>query len=227
MEKLRISEKNKMLYEIKAINSSITRSKSTIERFKSQDKTPFSSAQIEKLNLKIKNDEELLLSTQGKIKLIESGSYDSVINEEIAKNTKQNQKNSDNANRKIKEKNEKKIEEKEKLDSFYKSQRNGGEISKYSLDKETDKYLNNSVNIPDYIISNLKEMTSNKGYIWKGIWCFGNIKTKTKFPLILFEKNRSGNLFIHEITETFYSIHEKIGKNTKVLISKKERTTIK
>lgn len=226
MDKLRIAEKNRISTEIKSLNSSITRSKATIDRFKSQDRSDFNTAQIIKLTEKIKNDEELLINLTGNIKKIESGEYDSIINEEIAKNTKQNQKNNDNATRKTKEKNDKKIEEKEKLDSFYKSQRSGGEISQYSLDKEKDKYLNNTVNIPDYIIANLKDMPSNKGYIWKGMWCFGDIKSKSQYPQILFEKNRGGNLYIHEINETHHCIFEKIGKSNKTLKSKVERKKI-
>jgi hypothetical protein len=226
MEKLRIAEKNKISTEIKTLNASIARSKATIERFKSQDKSSFNSAQIIKLTDKIKNDEDLLITLNQNIKKIDSGDYDSIINEEIAKNTKRNQKNNENADRKTKEKNEKKIEEKEKLDSFYKNQRSNGEISKYSLDKEKDKYLNNIVNIPDYIITNLKDMPSNKGYIWKGIWCFGEIKSKSQYPQILFEKNRGGNMLIHEINETHHCIFEKIGKNNKTLKSKVERNVV-
>jgi len=226
MDKLRIAEKNRIVTEIKTLNTSLTRSKATIDRFKGQDKSSFNSTQIEKLTEKIKKDDELLVTLNENLKKIDSGGYDSVINEEIVKNTKQNQKNNDNANRKTKEKNDKKIEEKEKLDSFYKNQRFGGEISKYSLDKETDKYLTNAINIPDYIIANLKEMPSNKGYIWKGIWCFGEMKTKSQYPQILFEKNRNGNMHIHEINETHHCIFEKIGKNNKTLKSKVERATV-
>ena len=220
MDKLRIAEKNRIATEIKTLNTSLTRSKATIDRFKGQDKSSFNSTQIDKLTEKIKKDDELLITLNENLKKIDSGGYDSVINEEIVK------KNNDNANRKTKEKNDKKIEEKEKLDSFYKNQRFGGEISKYSLDKETDKYLTNAINIPDYIIANLKEMPSNKGYIWKGIWCFGEMKTKSQYPQILFEKNRNGNMYIHEINETHHCIFEKIGKNNKTLKSKVERATV-
>ena len=226
MEKFRITEKNRIISEIRSLNTSITRNKATIDRFKAQDKSTFNLAQISKLTDKIINDEELLISFEEKIKKIDSGQYDSIINEEIVKNTKENQKNAENATRKIKEKKDKKNEDKEKLDSFYKNQRFSGDISKYSLDKETDKYLNNTVNIPDYIIANLKEMPSNKGYIWKGMWCLGEIKSKTQLPLILFEKNRGGNLFIHEINETHHCIFEKNGKNNKTLKSKQKRKTI-
>ena len=223
MNKLRIEEKNKVILEFKSLKKVLERNKATIDRFKTQDKTAFNLAQIEKLSEKIKKDEETLLSFEEKIKNIESGAYDSVIEEEIEKNLKKNQKHNDNTNRKIKEKIEKKTEEKEKLDTFYKNQKHGSEISKYSLEKETDKYKTNLVNLPDYIIENLKEMPSNKGYIWKGIWCFGELKSKNQYPLILFEKIRGGNLHIHEISEKYHSIFEKVGKNNKNLISKTEK----
>ena len=102
MDKLRIAEKNRISTEIKSLNSSITRSKATIDRFKSQDRSDFNTAQIIKLTEKIKNDEELLITLTGNIKKIESGEYDSIINEEIAKNTKQNQKNNHQKNKRKK-----------------------------------------------------------------------------------------------------------------------------
>ena len=223
MNKFRIEEKNKVILEFKSLKKVIERNTATVDRFKSQDKTPFNLAQIVKLSEKIKKDEEILLSFEQKIRNIESGSHDSVIEEEIEKNLKINQTHADNTNRKIIEKNDKKIEEKENLESFYQNQKRSGEISKYSLEKETDKYKTNLVNLPDYIIENLKEMPCNKGYIWKGIWCFGELKSKTQFPLILFEKIRGGNLHIHEISEKYHSIFEKVGKNNKNLISKTEK----
>ena len=58
MEKFRITEKNRIISEIRSLNTSITRNKATIDRFKAQDKSTFNLAQISKLTDKIINDEE-------------------------------------------------------------------------------------------------------------------------------------------------------------------------
>ena len=62
-------------------------------------------------------------------------------------------------------------------------------------------------------------MPCNKGYIWKGIHCFGNLQ-KESDTIILFEKCRNGILKIYEITRYTETIYEKQGKGLKKLISR-------
>jgi hypothetical protein len=101
---------------------------------------------------------------------------------------------------------------------------NVGEASEKEMDRELRFFYRTCENIPDYILKNLDEMPNNKGYIWKGIWCFGKLPPEKNQPLIMFEKLRDSNkLRIIEIDETHRTIYEKEGKNKKVLISKTAR----
>jgi hypothetical protein len=77
--------------------------------------------------------------------------------------------------------------------------------------------------LPTYIRANLDDMPNNKGYIWRGCWFFGNKKREYNSPLIMFEKQRGGVLYINEIDDREHRLFEKRGKERKTLVSKKLR----
>ena len=68
-------------------------------------------------------------------------------------------------------------------------------------------------------------MPHNKGYIWKGIQCFGELPPEND-TIVLFEKLRGNVMKIHEISKKQYVIHEKQGKGQKKLISNTKRNPI-
>ena len=68
-------------------------------------------------------------------------------------------------------------------------------------------------------------MPNNKGYIWKGIQCFGELPPEND-TIILFEKLRGNIMKIHEITRKHYLIYEKQGKGQKKLILNTKRNPI-
>ena len=65
---------------------------------------------------------------------------------------------------------------------------------------------------------NLREMTNNKGYIWRGCWFFGELPSNPYENTVVFEKCR-GVLRIHETDRRTHKIYEKIGSERKNLIS--------
>lgn len=89
---------------------------------------------------------------------------------------------------------------------------------KYKYNREYFYYNKNSKKLPSYIAKNLKEMTNNKGYIWRDIAFFGEKQTDEMYPIILFEKFPDKTLRIHETTEDTYKIFEKKGKKKQKLI---------
>ena len=80
--------------------------------------------------------------------------------------------------------------------------------------------LNNS--IPDFILDKLKWMPNNKGYIWKGIYCFGEQPADSLEKNCMFEKKRD-LLIIHEWNETEYKIWHKYGRCKKELFNSWKR----
>ena len=72
------------------------------------------------------------------------------------------------------------------------------------------KYFCNVCNsIPDYILTKLKQMPNNKGYIWRGVYCYGHKKPEKDKPIVMFEKL---NMFLLYMNGTKMSIKYGIKK---------------
>lgn len=88
------------------------------------------------------------------------------------------------------------------------------------------QYLNRVDSLPEYILNNLSTMPNNKGYIWRGMSCYGKLPAERGQPYILFEKIRGGILRIHEYSTApanvrwsyIYKVYEKKGKDKRILI---------
>lgn len=226
MEEIRIYEKNNIRLKIKETTNLINKNIETIKRLRNiQDNAEFYKKQIDKLNIKIKEDETKLIDFEKKLEDVTNGLYDLTLNENISKNNVIAQNKQDISDKKIKLKNEQKKEDKKNLDLEYKTFRKHDGISSFGLQKETDRFFFNCDTIPDYIKENLKTMPYNKGYIWKGIQCFGELPPEND-TIILFEKLRGNIMKIHEITRKQYLIYEKQGKGQKKLISNTKRNPI-
>jgi len=223
MEQIRISERNSIRNDIKTLEIQVKRNNEAIKRLNNlEDSTDFYKLKIVKLKEQIKLDEDKIISLNQKIEDINSGKYDS----EFTKTREDNNidmKNKINlSKKKSSDEHEKKQEDKKNLDIDYKSFRKYEGINDKTIEKETEKFLKNSDSIPDYMKNNLKEMSNNKGYIWKGITFFGFLP-RERDKTILFEKNRGNILKIYEIDEYDCKIFEKEGKKQKVLISTTRR----
>jgi hypothetical protein len=226
MDQIRLSEKNLIKIDIKDKQVSISRNKETIKRLSNiQEHQSFYRKQIDKLNEKIKEDEKTIIEYEEKLIQISNGLLDGELMDRRIINNDKMKKRDDISSKKVIEKNEKKDEDKKILDNEYKTFRKNDGTSEYSLNKETNKFFDNNNKIPDYMKQNLKDMPSNKGYIWKNILCFGELP-KESDNLILFEKCRNNILKIHEISYDRHLIYEKNGKNQKELISNIERKHI-
>lgn len=226
MEQIRINEKNNIRLKIKETNSQINKNTETIKRLRNiQDNVEFYKKQIDKLNTKIKEDESNLIELEKKLEDVTNGLYDLTLNENISKNNVIAQNKQDISDKKNKIKNEQKREDKKNLDLEYQTFRRYDGISSYGLQKETDRFFFNCDSIPDYIKENLKTMPNNKGYIWKGIQCFGELPPEND-TIILFEKLKGNIMKIHEISRKQYLIYEKQGKGQKKLISNEKRNPI-
>ena len=226
MEQIRINEKNNIRLKIKETNNQINKNTETIKRIRNiQDNFEFNKKQIDKLNIKIKEDELKLIDFEKKLEDVTNGLYDLTLKENLSKNNIIARDKQDISDKKNKIKNDQKKEDKKNLDLEYQTFRKHDGISSFGLQKETDRFFFNCDTIPDYIKENLKTMPNNKGYIWKGIQCFGELPPEND-TIILFEKLRGNIMKIHEITRKHYLIYEKQGKGQKKLILNTKRNPI-
>jgi hypothetical protein len=89
----------------------------------------------------------------------------------------------------------------------------------YHLKKNLKYYYDRMMNteLPPYMKDNLKRMTNDKGYIYRGIWFFGEKIVKNNV-LTMFE-NIKGIQYIHEYYwdeykgKKIYRLYEKLSKN--------------
>lgn len=227
MEELRIREKNIINIKIKDLTSYIKKNDETIIRLSAQDVTDFIPKQIKKLELKTVEYTKELEVFRNRITNISNGSLNQELLDSVRANEDIiNKKTNEKRNKKIEEKTIQKDKEKGNLQISYNVMRsyNPKEPNQWVLKKEFSNFERINNNIPEYMIRNLTEMPNNKGYIWKDLWCFGDLEKEHNQPIILFEKLRNDVMRIHELDSEYYKIFEKIGKNSKrVLISKDKR----
>jgi len=228
MESFRIREKNDINNQIKNIKINISRNDSTIERLRSQEKSDFNINQIQKLHEKNKSYNTELEELNQKIIDINNGKYDCNLKKESENAQLQLDKNNVKLQKKNEEKENKKKKEKIYMQKFYDMNRNRGpnDLSESQIRYETKRFFKLCDSIPEYIIRNLESMPSNKGYIWRDLWCFGKLPEEPGKPLLMFEKCNNNILRIYEIDKTSRKIYEKQGTGRKVLVSTEERKPI-
>ena len=65
------------------------------------------------------------------------------------------------------------------------------------FNKTFKHFQNLNSSIPDYILEKLLYMPNNKGYIWKGIFCYGEAPSDSVYKQLMFEKQKNYTI-IHE-----------------------------
>lgn len=230
LSKLKIREVNRIRLKIKENTVSIEVATTSIINLKRCDikDSLFVSKTTEKNNLLIalrtkENDDLSLLLTD-----VENGLKDNeLLDESKQADEKMNKKDADKNIEKKKVKDEEKKNNtffKKKIDKLHSDDRQGRYAEK-DMDYSLRYYRKISDTIPSFITENLKTMPANKGYIFNGMWLFGNLPIKNdheKDGWTLFEK-KGGSLFIHSYTPKEYNLYEKKGTNYKELINSQPR----
>lgn len=205
MEKLRIRERNIINDKIKKEEISNKVDTKSITNLKNALSSSFNTMQIEKILFKIESRKNTIENLKNRLESLDKGLLDDKIQEEIKNNTPVIQKKCIIKKTKkpiVKNNEEKRITEKEYNKSY--------------------KYFCNVCNsIPDYILAKLKQMPNNKGYIWRGVYCYGNKKPEKDKPIVMFEKTKLV-FIIHEWYKNEYKIWHKKGSNPKFLYSIKK-----
>jgi hypothetical protein len=222
MDKLRLTEKNRVLSEIKFVESVLKRSNETLERFKVQDATVFNRNQMQKLKDVIEEKETLLAELQQRQLDIVLGKFDSEIQTNNTTALNKIQKKEEITIRKKKDKEDEKKNDSDLLKKHY-GKTNRYEFSESFWEKEEKKYYKNCDSLPQWIKDKLKDLPSNKGYIWRDLWFFGDKQVPFTTNCTMFENLKGGITIIHEIDSDFHKVYEKVGRNQKTLIEKIKR----
>lgn len=89
--------------------------------------------------------------------------------------------------------------------------------------REYHRYLKSLEFLPKYIRKNLSEMPNNKGYVWRGIYLYGDLPEIEGDPIALFEKLPKNVMLIHEWKGDTYRVYRKEGKTSKYLVFEEKR----
>lgn len=211
-------EKKRINQRIHEINISIADINDTIKKYKThQVNREYFDNQVKKLTFSISELSTELEKAQNRLTLVNSGTLDS----ELAENAKTINKN-------VKHKESMTNDRKSKQHNLLKQQNT--KPGKYVQDPDRKVYVNYAKeyaffqkicdSIPDYMLKNLESMAGNKGYTWRGCWCFGDMPPEKGQPIMIFEKCKNEDLLIiHEMSENSYNIYHKYGKDKKYLVS--------
>lgn len=213
MDTRRRDEKTRINTRMREIASSVKHSQETIGRYKYQDgNRDYFNTQTEKLTEKILGLNNELTGLNHRLDDLDAGVLDQELEIQAKKITAKIQAQ-DQETRKKKKSQEAVQKPPAKPRFFYNNTTNENPAEKWY-----QKYLGICDSIPDYMLKNLDTMPSNKGYVWKGCWCFGSKPPEKGEPILVFEKCRGEMLIIHEITSTDYNVYHKQGKDRKILV---------
>jgi hypothetical protein len=78
---------------------------------------------------------------------------------------------------------------------------------RYQMKKAEYHYHNAADTLPEFMAKNLSRMPHNRGYIWRGVWFFGDLPHESDM-LTMMEKIE-GKMYVHEIYKGHVRTYEK------------------
>jgi hypothetical protein len=190
----RNSEKVKIVDQIKKYERYINENEENIQK---TDKKSNTRTHINNLSIKNSELKSKISSLENRLLRLNTGELDLEL---LQKNGIKNTSNKNTSNKNTSNKNT--SQDYENAFSYY-------------------RYVND--NIPDYMIKKIKNTPNNKGYIWKGVWFFGELPEEKGKPIVFFDKQRDGTLAIHEFSDRNYKIWHKKENQHKTLYMNKIR----
>jgi len=219
MEQRRITERIKVNEELRILNKYNETDSATCSRFRVMSKTDnFVVAQLAKLQTKIEERNESIKCLEDRLDKLNTGELDEELKAVIDANVAEIKLKTEATKiKKLAEKTIKASDEKSSK-SYYSIERQGDRMNKTWYFDAALNYFNKANNsIPDYMKRELSRMPSNTGYIWKGVYCFGDRPpTSNTFSVT---DNRKGMKIMHVWDKKYFSVYQKEGKNEEVLVS--------
>lgn len=212
MEQRRISERNNLYDKILQQKSAIQKERRSIELLRTNN-----TLSHEFINSKIQKSNDIILKYQSNIEMYENKREDikkGYCDEEISKTYKQSFK---------KPPPPPPVKKKAPMVWHPPSHNSDRKISKDEIRRAYKYFTSVSESLPDYLSKKLKQMPNNKGYIWRGIYFYGEKPCEKNRPMTMFEKHK-GVLMIHEWHANKYQLWKKEGDSKKVLVEEYART---
>lgn len=223
MEFHRQTERNRINERIRQIRKTLENNQETITKYKRQDlNESFFRTQLDRLldSTNILNGE--LDRLNARLSMVNTGELDTELSNtasELQASIQQKQQAT------LKKKKDQVNMLKQQSDTFFghNTEKRSENISPKELERGLNYYNKVCDSVPEYMLKNLKNMPSNKGYCFRGVWLFGELPMDTSGVTTIFEKSRNDLLIIHEFDKYEYSLYHKVGQDKKVLVSREQR----
>jgi hypothetical protein len=219
MEQRRKHEKTRIQNECRELSGYIKTNTSTLRRIKaSESNTDFTRTQITKLSSQIEEYQEQIRELVNREGLLSNGMLDDYISNKYLEMRANSEKNKyDKDKKKELEMASNKIR-KDVSQTFWDATVSSQRKDRYNLKDKIHSYkyfLKCCDSLPPHIRNNLRNMPNNKGYIWRGVYCYGEKPAEKGQPVVMFEKHKDNILIIHEWSKNEYRKYEKAGGNGK------------
>jgi len=230
MEQIYIRERHLTTLRIREVGNYLERAKSTVKTLSAKPGiTDFDRKQIDKQKQACVDYEKETLALEKRLEDLNAKRLDLEFREEIDKiasdAAKENQKKIQNDRSKVElKKTQSVFEQKSKDVNRY---NDTGYVSKKQMEYELNRFFSVYDSIPDRtgIKSLLKRLPNNQGFIWNGVWLFGEMPAEPNKPLSMQEKLRNSDILrTYEIDDEFQLTYEKRGRDRRVLVAKEPRS---
>lgn len=200
--------------EIQHLERNINRCEETISRLKGQKMTFSSSHLINRNKTDIDKFKSKIQELTTIIEEIDSGIYEEKLKVELENNRKLIESKTKASQKKKADKHNliNPVQQKKQTHYF--------ENNKSSnIDRDERFYLKDCHSLPEHLRDRLKNMTNDVGFIWKDIWCMGELPSKNKNPKpITLHERKDGKMLIHIYGYDKYSLYEKDNTGKRYLI---------
>ena len=207
--------------EIQQLEKSIFRSQETISRLRAQKNTQSVILRYEK---DVQSFTEKISQLQTILDEIETGEYEEKLKLQLENNKKIIEAKSKSSQKKKQQAQVFNQPQQPKVAKQERDKRDATYTKFVNMDREEHFYLKDCRSLPNHLRERLKNMPSDTGFIWKDIWCMGELPSRNRdsFPVTLHEKKDS-KMLIHVYDRTKYSLYEKDGNGRRHLIMTRSR----
>ena len=228
MEVLRRSEKIRINLKIKEAEQSIKRDEEAMDRLKHSDafSAAYREGQVKEKIARIDGNNAVIEEMTRRLDALSSGLLDKQLEKAVEKSQQLVSTTLDLKKRKkvaIDEENKVRNDKTQALWAQNKQDSRDCKDKKRDMDRTYKFFCKTNDTIPNYMLKKLADMPSNKGYIWRGIYCYGEMPAENNKTVVMFEKGQKDTLIIHEWSPEEYRVYQKDGKNRKVLLEKHSR----
>jgi tRNA U34 5-carboxymethylaminomethyl modifying GTPase MnmE/TrmE len=207
--------------EIQQLEKSISRSQEVIGRLRSQKNNQNVISRYEK---DIQNFTEKMNQLQTILNEIDMGVYEEKLKTELENNRKMIETKSKSTQKKKQDKLNQQIMQSVQKPTKNNQESNPNYVRHINMDREEHFYLKDCRSLPNHLQQKLKNMTNDTGFIWKDIWCLGELPSKNRdhYPLTLHEKKDS-KMLVHIYDRHKYSLYEKDANGRRHLLMTRAR----